>query len=110
MSESLLARMIGCDMASQIQSTLETFFMAQTKAKSYQYTTQLKNTRKFSFSMFDYLLCIKVAVDQLTSIGHVLSTSNHLNAIYDGLSFEYDTFVILVSSCLDSYFVCEIES
>ena len=58
----------------------------------------------------DYLLKIKSLVDQLTSVGDVLATKDHIDAIIYGLSSEYDTFVVLVNSRNDSYIVAEIES
>ncbi|KAK4840954.1 hypothetical protein QYF36_022262 [Acer negundo] len=44
------------------------------------------------------------------TLGYFLSTSDHINAIFDGLSSEYDTFVVSVSSRNDAYTVTEIES
>ncbi|PON37427.1 hypothetical protein TorRG33x02_347460 [Trema orientale] len=57
-----------------------------------------------------YLLKIKNAVDSLVSIGYFISTEDHIEAIFDGLLDEYDTFVISTSSRLDPYTVEDIES
>ena len=35
---------------------------------------------------------------------------SHIDAIFDGLSYECDTFIVLVNSCIDPYSVDEIES
>ena len=35
---------------------------------------------------------------------------SHIDAIFDGLSSECDTFIVSVNSCIDPYSVDEIES
>lgn len=47
-------------------------------------------------------------VDRLASIGYVISSSDHVEAIFNGLSEEYDMFVI--SGNFRSYTIEEIES
>ncbi|KAL6327367.1 hypothetical protein AAG906_018969 [Vitis piasezkii] len=70
----------------------------------------LHNTKKGDLLVNDYLLKIKSLVDQLTSVGDVLATKDHIDAIFYGLSSEYDTFVVLVNSRNDLYTVAKIES
>ena len=41
---------------------------------------------------------IKNCIDLLGSIGHSLLTKDHLEAIFNGLNKEYDTFIILIIS------------
>ena len=60
--------------------------------------------------MNDYLLKIKSLVDQLASVGHVLTIKDQIGAIFDGLSYDYDTFIVLMNSRNDPYKVAEIES
>ena len=60
--------------------------------------------------MNDYLLKIKSLVDQLASLGHVLTIKDQIGAILDGLSYDYDTFIVLMNSRNDPYKVVEIES
>ncbi|KAL6338621.1 hypothetical protein AAG906_021336 [Vitis piasezkii] len=71
---------------------------------------ELHNTKKDDLSVNDYLLKIKSLIDQLASVGYVVTTKDHIDAIFDGLSFEYDTFVVTVNSRNDLYTVAEIES
>ncbi|RVW36051.1 hypothetical protein CK203_117294 [Vitis vinifera] len=68
------------------------------------------NTKKDDLSVNDYLLKIKSLIAQLASVGYVVTTKDHIDAIFDGLSFEYDTFVVTVNSRNDLYTVAEIES
>ncbi|KAK0605247.1 hypothetical protein LWI29_024597 [Acer saccharum] len=69
-----------------------------------------QNTKKGDLTINDYLLRIKNPVDQLASIRYFLSTSDHITAIFVGLSSEYDTFVVSMSSHKDAYTVAKIES
>ena len=61
-------------------------------------------------TMYDYLLKIKNCVDKLASVGHIMSVNDHIEAIFNRLTNEYDAFVVFVSSRTDSYFIQEIES
>ena len=60
--------------------------------------------------MNDHLLQIKSIVDSLLSVGYSISTSDHIDTIFEGLPSEYDTLIIVVTTHTDSYIVDEIES
>ena len=92
MYENLLTRMIGCDESSKIWSKLEQYFAVTTKARIKQLWSQLSSTTKANLSMNDYLLKIKNIVDLLGSIGEEISASAHIDAIFEGLNSEYDSF------------------
>jgi len=49
-------------------------------------------------------------VDHLAVVGCPISTEDHIEAILDGLSDEYDSFITSVTSCLDPYVVAYIEA
>ena len=70
------------------------FFASQTKAKISQFKTKLQNIKNDDLSVKDYLLKIKSLIDQLVSVRYIVTTKDHIDAIFDGLSFEYDTFVV----------------
>ena len=106
----MLMRMVGCDTSRQIWKTLEVFFASQTKAQISHFKTRFQNTKKGDLSVNDYLLKIKSLIDCLASIGYVITTKDHIDAIFDGLSYEYDTFVVSVNSRNDLYTVAKIES
>ena len=69
-----------------------------------------RTQKKSDLSMNDYLLKIKALVDQLASVGHVLTIKVQIGVIFDGLSYDYDTFIVLMNSRNDPYKVVEIES
>ncbi|KAL6312925.1 hypothetical protein AAG906_030885 [Vitis piasezkii] len=74
------------------------------------FKTRFQNTKKGDLSVNDYLLKIKSLIDRLASIGYVVTTKDHIDAIFDGLSYEYNTFVVSVNSRNDLYTVAKIES
>lgn len=60
--------------------------------------------------MNDFLLKIHSLVDHLALVGHELSPKDHINAIFESLSSEYDTFIIVSNSRIDSYTIHQVES
>lgn len=110
MSESMLTRMVGCEFSYQIWDKLESFFSSQTKAKVLQLKTQLRNLKKGSVSVNEYLLKLKKIIDSLFSVGASVSESDHIESILEGLPEEYNSFIVSVTSRSDSYSVNQIES
>lgn len=110
MSEGMLTQMVGCDYSYQVWAKLEAFFASQTKANVIQLKTQLRNLRKGSLSVSDFLLKIKKIIDSLFSIGCSFTEADHIEAILEGLPEEYTSFIVSVTSRSDSYSVIEIES
>lgn len=108
-SEGVLPRLINCDTASQVWSTIESYFSQQIRAKVSQYKLQLQNQKKGSLTMNEYLLKIRTCVDLLALVGHKLEAKSHIDAIFDGLPPEYDTFILSVNTRLDPYSVSDIE-
>lgn len=86
------------------------YFAAQNRAKVSQFKLILQNTKKGSLTINEYLLKVKNVIDKLASAGHQLTYTDHIEAIFNGLPEEYDTFVISVSSRAEIYSVEEIES
>ena len=70
---------------------------------------QLKSSQKGSSSMNDYLLWIKSIVDSLL-VGYSISTSDRIDTIFEGLPSEFNTLITVVTTCIDSYTIDEIES
>lgn len=110
MTEGILTRMVGAESAHQIWSKLNLYFAAQNRAKVSQFKLILQNTKKGSLTINEYLLKVKNVIDKLASVGHQLTDTDHIEAIFNGLPEEYDTFVISVSSRAEIYSVEEIES
>ena len=109
-SDALLTRMINCDTSAQVWKTLEQYFSTQVRAKITQFKTQFHNTKKCDLSISDYLFKIRNIIDHLALVGHNLFDKDHINAVFEGLLQEYETFIISISSRIDPYAVEEIEA
>ena len=110
MTESVLTRLVNCESSHQIWKTLETYFASQVRAKISQFQTQLKTVKKDSLSMNDYLLKIRNLVDLLALVDNKLTDREHINAIFEGLSSDYETFILSIETRKEAYSVDEIES
>ena len=75
-----------------------------------QFKPQLRNTRKDSLTMNEYLLKIKGYIDLLGLVGHSMFEKEHIDAIFEGLSTDYDTFILSIESRIDIYTIDDIES
>jgi len=70
----------------------------------------LLKTPKNDKFVSNYLLDIKKTVDNLAAVGADISTEEHIEAILDGLSDEYDGFITSISSRTDPYSVDDLEA
>ena len=61
-------------------------------------------------NVVEYLSKIKSCVDSLASVGHILTNKDHIDAILDGLTDEYDAFITFILTRSESYTVEEVES
>ena len=110
MTETILSRMVNCDTTTQIWRTLQQYFAAQNQAKVNRYKTQLQKIKKDSLGMNDFLLKIRSLVDHPTLVGHDLSPKDPIEAIFEALPSEDDTFITAINSHIDSYTIDEVES
>lgn len=110
MSESMLTRVVGCERSYSVWERISQFFVSQNRAKIRQFKTELCNTRKGDRSMNEYLQRIKAIVDSLILIGNEVTQAEHIEAIFDGLSEDYDPFVTSINTGLDPYTVFDFES
>ena len=49
-------------------------------------------------------------IDSLGLVGHSMSEKEHIDVIFEGLSTEYDTFILSIESRIDPYTIDVIES
>ena len=99
---SFLTKMVGLKSSSQIWDTFNTYFESNTRAqiKIFFCDSELqKNDRAISA----YLLEIKKSVDSLAIIGAPISIEDHIEAILDGLSKDFDPFVSSIMSRKEPY-------
>ncbi|KAF7813172.1 Retrovirus-related Pol polyprotein from transposon TNT 1-94 [Senna tora] len=89
---------------------LEDLYSNATLARERQLKNDLRNTKKGSSSMSEFVLKIKKIADALTAIGSPVLTHDHVEAILDGLSEEYEGFITSFSMRKDEYSITEIEA
>ncbi|KAM6552896.1 hypothetical protein CsatB_013658 [Cannabis sativa] len=109
MSEKILTRIVGCETAAQIWSTLKVYVTTLNHPNIGQYRTLLRST-KMQNSLGDFLPKIKWIVDILSSIEHQMTPQDHIEAIFNGLPSDYDVFITCVNTRLDVYYVAKIEA
>lgn len=109
-SDNVLSRLVNCDTTYQIWKTVELYFATQVRSKISQFQTILKNTKKESMSMNDYLLRIRHVVDLLAMVDNKLSVKDHISAIFDGLPPEYETVLLSFETRVEPFTVEDVES
>jgi len=70
----------------------------------------LLKTPKNDKSITTYVTNIKKIVDSLAAVGSPITTADHVDAILDGLSAQYDGFVTSILSCQYPYTVDDLEA
>lgn len=89
MSNGFLTIMVVCEHAYEVWSQQEVFFASCTTAKVRQFKTQLRTLKKGSLPMNEYLLKMKKLIDCMFSIGSPSTSTDHIEAILEGLPQEY---------------------
>lgn len=87
-----------------------TYILLQTRAKVSQLKILLQNVKNDSLSINDFLSKLENIIDRLAFVGDIVSPSNHIEAIFNVLPVENDTFIIFINSRPEEYSVEEIES
>ena len=99
--------MVGLDTSTAIWNRLSTYYASHTRATIKKLRLLLR-TPKNDRNITNYLLDIKKTVDSLSAIGASISIAEHIDAILDGLSEEYDGFITVVLSRSEPYTADEI--
>ena len=110
MDPTFTNRVVGCDFAYQIWKKLDVYFASKTKAKVRQLKMQLKSIKKQRISAAKYVLKIKKVIDSLAAVKSPISTEDHIEAILDGLSEEYSSFITTVISRSNPFTIDELEA
>ncbi|KAF7814697.1 Retrovirus-related Pol polyprotein from transposon TNT 1-94 [Senna tora] len=110
MTEEMVNKFVECSTTKDLWEQLRTYYSTNTKPKERQLRNQLRETKKGNSAMNDYLSKIKKITNALASIGASLSTHDHVETIFDGLSEEYESFVTSISLRTEEYSVSEIEA
>lgn len=80
------------------------------KAKVRTLRSELKNTKKGTRSISEYVLRIKAISDSLIAIGETVSEQDQVDTILDGLPEDYGPFVMMIYRRSESPSVADVES
>ncbi|KAK9094300.1 hypothetical protein Scep_025769 [Stephania cephalantha] len=96
--ERFIGQVIKCSSSDEIWSTLEKLFAQASMARVLQSKQQLNNFKKGSSSISEFVLKVKNLGAKLKSIDQVISDSDLIQAVLNGLGHEFDPVVVLISS------------
>ncbi|PNX90864.1 retrovirus-related Pol polyprotein from transposon TNT 1-94, partial [Trifolium pratense] len=109
-SDNVLPRVLSCKHAYEVWDTIHKYFNSVLKARARQLRSELKNTKKLTRSVNEYLLRIKSIVNSLIAVGDVVSVQEQVDAVLEGLPEEYNSFVMLVYSRFETPTVEDVEA
>ncbi|MBA0608575.1 hypothetical protein Godav_020773 [Gossypium davidsonii] len=81
------------------------FYLRKTTSRLMFYRRVLHSQQKGDMSIKEFLLKIKSYCDNLASCGEAISAHEHITAILNGLSFEYDPIVSIILAGQHAYTV-----
>ncbi|MBA0701116.1 hypothetical protein Goari_020506 [Gossypium aridum] len=101
----VLPHLIGLDTSSQIWNSIVNLYGSKTTSRLMFYHRALHSQRKGDMSMKEFLLKIKSYSDSLASCGEAISAHEHIIAILNRLSFEYEPIVSFILAGQHAYTV-----
>lgn len=107
-SESVFPRVLACKHAYEVWDKVHKHFNSQMKACAHQLRSELKTNKKDSRSISEYVLRIRTIVDSLMAVGDPILNRDQIDAILQGLSKAYNSFIMMVYrkiEPLDIYYV-----
>ncbi|MBA0844662.1 hypothetical protein Goarm_022521 [Gossypium armourianum] len=104
-STSVLPHLIGLESSSQIWNAIVDLFGSKTTSRLMSYRRALHSQRKADLPMKEYLLKIKSCCENLASCGEIISEREHVTAILNGLSSEYESVITVVTASQVPYTV-----
>ncbi|GMI65053.1 hypothetical protein HRI_000174600 [Hibiscus trionum] len=97
-SESVLPNLIGLSTASDIWNTRHRLYSSKTTSRLMSYRRLLHTQKKGDLTMHEYLMKIKSVCDNLASSGERISEQEHITAILNGLSSDYDSVITVITA------------
>jgi histone deacetylase 1/2 len=110
LSDGVLPRVLSCRHAHEVWDKIHKYFNSVLKSRARQLRSELKNTKKMSKSVNEYLLRIKSIVNSLIAVGDFVSEQEQVDSILEGLPEEFNSFVMMVYSRFDTPTVEDVEA
>lgn len=110
LSDSILPRVLGCKHSYQVWDKIHKHFYSQMKATARQLRCELKNTKKGTKTINEYVLRVKNIVDSLIVVGDSVTEQDQTDAILGGLPEEYNAFIMMMYGRLEPVSITDLES
>jgi histone deacetylase 1/2 len=110
LTSEILARFLGANHTFELWGKIVSYFQKQLRAKARQLRVELRATTLENSTVQEYLLRIRLIIDNLASIGDPLPLNQHLDVILEGLPPDYNYVISVIESKFDSIDMEEIEA
>jgi histone deacetylase 1/2 len=110
LSGEILTRFLGSHHSYELWGKILSYFHKQLRAKARQLRVELRATTLENRTVQEYLLRIRLLIDNLTSIGDPLPLNQHLDVILEGLPPDFNSVVSVIESRFDSIEMNEVEA
>jgi histone deacetylase 1/2 len=110
LTSDILARFLGANHTFELWGKIVSYFQKQLRAKARQLRVELRATTLENSTVQEYLLRIRLIVDNLASIGDPIPLNQHLDVILEGLPPEFNSVISVVESRFDSIDMDEVEA
>jgi histone deacetylase 1/2 len=110
LSDGVLPRVLSCRHAHEVWDKIHKYFNSVLKSRARQLRSELKNTKKLSKSVNEYLLRIKAIVNSLIAVGDSVSEQEQVDSILEGLPEEFNSFGMMVYSRFETPTVEDVEA
>ncbi|XP_010268345.1 PREDICTED: uncharacterized protein LOC104605321 [Nelumbo nucifera] len=108
--EPILAQVVGFKTSKEVWDRLHVLFSSTSKTRIDDLKLELAYLKKGTLTVTDYVQKIKSLSDALATSRHFLIDVDQIHYLLGGLPTEYDTFVLSMTTRLDSLSFSEIQS
>ncbi|MCH82619.1 retrovirus-related Pol polyprotein from transposon TNT 1-94, partial [Trifolium medium] len=110
LSSDILARFLGSRTSQDLWGKIVSYFHKQLRAKARTLRVELRSTTLENRTIKEYLLRIRMLIDNLASIGDPVPLSQHMDMILEGLPSEFNSVISVVESRFESIDMDEVEA
>ncbi|CAJ2642534.1 unnamed protein product [Trifolium pratense] len=110
LSSEILTRFLGCHHTYELWGKILSYFHQQLRAKARQLRVELRSTTLENKTVKEYLLRIRLLIDNLVSIGDPLPLNQHLDVILEGLPTDFNSVISVIESKFDIIDMNEVEA
>jgi histone deacetylase 1/2 len=97
LTPAIMAHIIGHNTSHTAWNALEKTFSSSSKARIMQLRLELQSAKKGSLSMIDYIMKVKGAANNLTTIGELVLEQDQVMNLLGGLGSDYNAVVTAIN-------------